>query len=384
MPKKLITKRIQDLTETDKAQYLSYIKESFSTNYNTDWSSLEPAIQATIDTIFDDELFADFVTQETVRDSNSPRENPRIRAAMQAREYFHYKKPSLVDYLIFGKVFESGGSRESGTDTVSWWVNIPSTHSTLSSTSASSTHSNAMTSSATKTASSAMSPSTTEETETKTMAEKKSGRASGRTAVCASLSPADKDLFYNTFFPLIDFVNKKHKIVKGVKGLDVLLDSISPMAIKEIVSKLWANPSEEIDAYLAKHPELNQEEKSIILGFKWCIHGRFIIERYLKSGAVFIHIATEATKTTAVTEAKGATAEAAPKATAKAGNKSGNMIGDVYLVKGLSASFEDMFWDKPLPLMIDATLLPFRGMIVTDGLFATVWVDFWQECKECL
>ena len=156
------------------------------------------------------------------------------------------------------------------------------------------------------------------------------------------------------------------------------------MVIKEIVSKLWANPSEEIDAYLAKHPELNQEEKSIILGFKWCIHGRFIIERYLKSGAVFIHIATEATKTTAVTEAKGATAEAAPKATAKAGNKSGNMIGDVYLVKGLSASFEDMFWDKPLPLMIDATLLPFRGMIVTDGLFATVWVDFWQECKECL
>ena len=128
MPKKLITKRISDLTETDKAQYLSYIKESFSTNYNTDWSTIEPHIQATIDNIFDDELFADFVTQETVRDSNSPRGenhrvNPRIRAAMQAREYFHYKKPSLVDYLIFGKVFESGesgGSRENGTDTVSW------------------------------------------------------------------------------------------------------------------------------------------------------------------------------------------------------------------------------------------------------------------------
>ena len=358
MTKKLITKHISDLTETDKAQYLSYIKESFSTNYNTDWSTIEPHIQATIDTIFDDELFADFVTQETVRSPHSPRENPRIRAAMQAREYFHYKKPSLVDYLIFGKVLESG------TDTVSWWVNIPSTqsaHSTHSTQSAAT-----LVSSASKTAIIDQNTSVGGE-----------GKKSGRAAVCASLSPADKDLFYNTFFPLIDFVNKRHKIVKGVKGLDVL-DSISPMAIKEIVSKLWANPSEEIDAYLAKHPELNQEEKSIILGFKWCIHGRFIIERYLKSGAIFIHIATEATKTTAATEAKGTAAEA----TAKKTPESGNMIGDVYLVKGLSASFEDMFWDKPLPLMIDATLLPFRGMIVTDGLFAPYGLIFGKSVRN--
>ena len=294
MPKKkLITKHISDLTEQDKAQYLAYIKESFSTNYNTDWSTIEPHIQATIDTIFDDELFADFVTQETVRDSNSPRGenhrvNPRIRAAMQAREYFHYRKLSLVDYLIFGKVFESG---ERGSDTVSWWVQIPSTHSTHSTQSAATLVSSA---SSSKTAIIDQNTSVGGE-----------GKKSGRAAVCASLSPADKDLFYNTFFPLIDFVSKKHKIVKGVKGLDVL-DSISPMAIKEIVSKLWANPSEEIDAYLAKHPELNQEEKSIILGFKWCIHGRFIIERYLKSGAIFIHIATPAHITTEDTHSSGA------------------------------------------------------------------------------
>ncbi|MBR0316299.1 MAG: hypothetical protein IJQ99_05490 [Synergistaceae bacterium] len=374
MPKKLITKRISDLTETDKAQYLSYIKESFSTNYNTDWSSLEPHIQATIDTIFDDELFADFVTQETVRDSNSPRGenhrvNPRVRAAMQAREYFHYKKPSLVDYLIFGKVLESGESRESGSDTISWWVNIPSAHSTHSTQSAAT-----LASSASKTAIIDQNTSVGGEG-------KKSGRASGRAAVCASLSPADKDLFYNTFFPLIDFVNKRHKIVKGVKGLDVL-DSISPMAIKEIVSKLWANPSEEINAYLAKHPELNQEEKSIILGFKWCIHGRFIIERYLKSGAIFIHIVTPAHITTEDTHSSGAATKTTAKATAEAGNKSGNMIGDVYLVKGLSASFEDMFWDKPLPLMIDATLLPFRGMIVTDGLFAPYGLIFGKSVRN--
>ena len=365
MTKKLITKHISDLTETDKAQYLSYIKESFSTNYNTDWSTIEPHIQATIDTIFDDELFADFVTQETVRSPHSPRENPRIRAAMQAREYFHYKKPSLVDYLIFGKVLESG------TDTVSWWVNIPSTQS------AHSTHS---TQSAATLVSSASKTAIIDQNTSVGGEGKKSGRASGRAAV-ASLSPADKDLFYNTFFPLIDFVNKRHKIVKGVKGLDVL-DSISPMAIKEIVSKLWANPSEEIDAYLAKHPELNQEEKSIILGFKWCIHGRFIIERYLKSGAVFIHIVTPAHITTEDTHSSGAATKAAAEATAKKTPESGNMIGDVYLVKGLSASFEDMFWDKPLPLMIDATLLPFKEMIITDGLFAPYRLIFGKGVRD--
>ena len=102
----------------------------------------------------------------------------------------------------------------------------------------------------------------------------------------------------------------------------------------------------------------------------------------MKSGAVFIHIVTPAHITTEDTHSSGAATKAAAEATAKKTPESGNMIGDVYLVKGLSASFEDMFWDKPLPLMIDATLLPFKEMIITDGLFAPYRLIFGKGVRD--
>ena len=46
MPKQLITKRVSDLTEEDKAQYLTYLKEAFAVNYVIDWDELEPQILA--------------------------------------------------------------------------------------------------------------------------------------------------------------------------------------------------------------------------------------------------------------------------------------------------------------------------------------------------
>ncbi|MDC7286894.1 hypothetical protein NXH76_03695 [Blautia schinkii] len=40
----------------------------------------------------------------------------------------------------------------------------------------------------------------------------------------------------------------------------------------------------------------------------------------------------------------------------------------VYQVSGIVSSIEEMFYYAPLPLLIETTLMPFRDIIITDGL----------------
>ena len=41
---------------------------------------------------------------------------------------------------------------------------------------------------------------------------------------------------------------------------------------------------------------------------------------------------------------------------------------EVYQVCGIKSSLEEMFYYAPLSLMIEVTLIPFRDVIITDGL----------------
>lgn len=40
----------------------------------------------------------------------------------------------------------------------------------------------------------------------------------------------------------------------------------------------------------------------------------------------------------------------------------------VYQVAGIMSSLEEMFQYAPMPLMVEATLIPFRDVIITDGI----------------
>ncbi|MEF9840488.1 MAG: hypothetical protein RSD97_05640 [Lachnospiraceae bacterium] len=40
----------------------------------------------------------------------------------------------------------------------------------------------------------------------------------------------------------------------------------------------------------------------------------------------------------------------------------------VYQVGGIITDIEEMFYCAPKPLMVEATLMPFRDVIITDGL----------------
>lgn len=149
------------------------------------------------------------------------------------------------------------------------------------------------------------------------------------------LSSDDVKLFYRIFFGLLDYVNGKKK-VNDLKDL-AAQESLDPQAVKEIARVVWQDISL-IDDYLSERgSSLPAEEEEILRSWKRVVSGRFVIERNLKNGSI--------------------------------------VIGEdnrVYLVRGIATSLEEMFFYRPLPVMINADLLPFKGVIITDGLVSSM------------
>ena len=152
------------------------------------------------------------------------------------------------------------------------------------------------------------------------------------------LPPEDGDLFYKIFFPFLDFVNGKLHI-NNLKNLGEK-KSLDPSAVKEIAKAVWSDTSL-IGEYLAAHGSaLPLEHQAILKSWERCISGRFVLERNLKNGGILISLDDE------------------------------------------SVYQEEMYYYHSLPVMIDATLLPFKGVIITDGLLGTMNVFLGSGVKK--
>ena len=68
--------------------------------------------------------------------------------------------------------------------------------------------------------------------------------------------------------------------------------NLDPAEVKEVANKLWSEV-EIIDRYIKENPELQEEHKEIIQGWKRRIQGKFIMERHLKKGTIFISMEDE-------------------------------------------------------------------------------------------
>lgn len=148
-----------------------------------------------------------------------------------------------------------------------------------------------------------------------------------------TLSKEDGQLFYELWIPLLDYTNKKHKINKRLKNI-TRSTTLDPQDAKEIANVLWDN-TELIDQYLSEDgKDLPDEHKQIVTGWKCCVQGRFIMERHLKKGSIFISLEDE----------------------------------KVYQVNGIVSSWEEMVSFAPMPVMLEATFIPFRDVIISDGL----------------
>lgn len=132
--------------------------------------------------------------------------------------------------------------------------------------------------------------------------------------------------------PLLDYVNEVYQVndqlpqIAGSKGL-------ASTDLMEVADKLWKNVGI-IDQYLALHEDWPQEHRQIIKGWQRRVSGNFVMERHLKKGSIFIETKTQR----------------------------------VYLVNGIYTSWEEMAHGQPLPIVLDATLLPFKDTVISDGL----------------
>ena len=152
------------------------------------------------------------------------------------------------------------------------------------------------------------------------------------------LSEADAELFYEIFFPLLSYVNIKKKVIKGLKAFD-RNDHINDTDAHQIAQKLWDDPAI-IDRYISDNKDkLNEEKIEILQGFKRAHRGMFFVERILKKGAVLIGSSR--------VKGEGDTA---------------------YLVSGIISEWDELTGYMTLPVGIQCTLLPFKGVIIPDGL----------------
>lgn len=147
-----------------------------------------------------------------------------------------------------------------------------------------------------------------------------------------TLSTEDGQLYYKLWLPLLDYVNEKYKVNEKLAKI-AEAKHLNPNEVKAVADKLWDNVTV-IDDYLSGRDDMPQGHKAIVSGWKRRVRGKFILERHLKKGSIFISMEDE----------------------------------KVYPVSGIISSWEEMFPYGPMPLMLDATLMPFKDVIISDGL----------------
>ena len=153
----------------------------------------------------------------------------------------------------------------------------------------------------------------------------------------------DAVLFFQLWFPLLDFVNRKHRVLPGRKTIAQRMGT-NNRDLKTVADYLWSH-TDVIDEYLATNM-LPDEYAQIVSGWKQRKQGRFILTRHLDTGSVFIS----------------------------------EEDSEVYLVKGLFSTWGEML-GRP-PVMLDAVLIPFLGSIISDGLVIAHQMDFDREAVE--
>lgn len=142
------------------------------------------------------------------------------------------------------------------------------------------------------------------------------------------------ELFYRLWLPLLSYANQKYHIVNDFAAT-APSKGISPEKASKVANKIWEDISI-IDEYIEVYSdEMSEEEINIVAGWKNAVRGTFVVDRHLKKGSILVSV--DADK-------------------------------KVYLVKGICSDWREMLGNLPMPQMVDATLLPFQGMIIHDGL----------------
>ncbi|HCW22358.1 MAG TPA: hypothetical protein DGX96_01410 [Lachnospiraceae bacterium] len=164
------------------------------------------------------------------------------------------------------------------------------------------------------------------------------------------LKDEDVHFFYQVFLPLLAYVGDVTGQAPDLRGKSPVASKWDTSECYQCASILFRGakgPKSKksggvlIDDYLASRSDVSERERKLLLSWRdHAVGGLFIIERYLKDGAIIIG-------------------------------------GDnqVYLVRGLTDSIEDTMMFCGLPFAFRGTLLPFEGVVIYDGLCSVLPVS---------
>jgi hypothetical protein len=155
------------------------------------------------------------------------------------------------------------------------------------------------------------------------------------------LSPDDAQLFYKLLWGVQFYFNQQTGTFKDMTSADAYAHLSSEKKIK-VRDLLWKRPAL-MDEYIQANPDaFSASELEILRNWRnLFLKGTYYIFRHLKKGTIF--------------------------------------IGDqdkVYFVSGLVTPLDEIVPSYALPQIVQTVLLPFKGVIVYDGLFSGYNVSF--------
>lgn len=165
----------------------------------------------------------------------------------------------------------------------------------------------------------------------------------------ATLPCEQSSNYFRLFIPLLQTVNFNYGISDRLE--EQLRAGHPDMKDLRAVAKVLWDDTGILDEYIKAVSErfgLSDEDRRILKSWKHPVSATFVLERHLSRGSIFIDPSTET----------------------------------VYLVKGLTQTWSEMLpWTKP-PIVLEATLIPFCGCIISDGLVAPLRVSLGPGYRE--
>ncbi|HEY7330935.1 MAG TPA: DUF6398 domain-containing protein [Gemmataceae bacterium] len=164
------------------------------------------------------------------------------------------------------------------------------------------------------------------------------------------LTPQDVELFFKLHRALMFFVNQRLKVLADEVASPDEFSSLSP-EIRLKVRDAFLKRTDLIEAFADENPaHLTDDELDTVRSWRHLVHGKFYVFRQLKKYMVFL------------------SADEQPVA---------------YGVLALSQPFEELVGPY-LPVLTQTVLLPFKGMIVYDGLMSSYRISFGPGIRRSL
>lgn len=162
----------------------------------------------------------------------------------------------------------------------------------------------------------------------------------------ACLDRKDAKLFYKIYFALLEYTNQKYNInkIKIYKKTN-----LNPHDLIDIINKYWDNKVEITNEFCQINPfKFNDEELKITKDFQKGMRDAFIISKFDLEYTEFVN------------------------------------DDKIYMIKGVNDNIDRVVSYKSLPYICITSIIPFKNVLVYDGILSKIAIKFNGNLEEIL